>query len=509
MRRLLIILGVPVDALTFESALERIDEFVALGRKTGKSHQIATINADFVVNALHDPDLRHILRTADMTTADGAPVVWAARLLGVPLHDRVAGADLVPALAERAAQRGYSLYLLGGRPGVAERAAAILQQRNPGLQIAGIAAPPVSSVVEMDPAVLEDIRRAKPDMLLVAFGNPKQEKWINMYRADLGVPVCIGVGGTLDMIAGVTRRAPEWAQRNGMEWLFRLVQEPRRLWRRYVRDGLYFSWFFLRQWWQLSRSQPQVEAAPAVAETAVQQQRVLEVSGRLEAANLAEFQARAEASLQVSPLLMIDLSAATFLDSAALGALVDLTRRAREAGGDLWLCGVPTRIAQVIELLQLHTFFSSYPDLPTALAAAEAQPAAPAAPDPAEHGWTVIRSVRELDAYTVPAILPPLLESLERNPFLVLDLSEMLFLSSAGMAALVKLQRAAQQRGGEVRLAACPPDVRRSIELVRLDVLITLYESVAAAVAEAPVVESLTLAVNTQPVTPIRIAGRS
>ena len=123
MRKILIILGIPIDDLNMDAALNCLEEFVAVGRVTGKTHQIATVNADFVVKAIDDPELRWILQESDMATADGMPLVWGARLLGVPLEGRVTGADLVPALAERAARNGYSIYLLGGAPGVAKNAA--------------------------------------------------------------------------------------------------------------------------------------------------------------------------------------------------------------------------------------------------------------------------------------------------------------------------------------------------------------------------------------------------
>src|SRR4029079_1276879 len=158
MRKLLIILGVPVDDLNMSEALERLEEFIKIGHATGKSHQVATVNADFVVNSLHDPELRRILQESDMATADGMPLVMGARLLGVPLADRVTGADLVPALAERAAQKGYSIFLLGARPGVAARAGQILQSRYPGLKIVGIISPPNTSVLEMDQSILDEVK---------------------------------------------------------------------------------------------------------------------------------------------------------------------------------------------------------------------------------------------------------------------------------------------------------------------------------------------------------------
>src|SRR6266516_4259586 len=164
MRKLLIILGVPIDDLSMQEAIERLEEFIKIGRATGKSHQIATVNADFVVNSLHDPELRRILQESDMATADGMPLVMGARMLGVQLSGRVTGADLVPALAERAARKGYSVYMLGARPGVAARAAKILQSRYPGLNIVGVVSPPNTSVLEMDRSVLDAVKAAHPDI---------------------------------------------------------------------------------------------------------------------------------------------------------------------------------------------------------------------------------------------------------------------------------------------------------------------------------------------------------
>ncbi|MGB0388084.1 MAG: WecB/TagA/CpsF family glycosyltransferase [Ardenticatenaceae bacterium] len=249
MHKQIIILGVPIDDLNMDQALDRLEEFIDIGRKEGKSHHVATVNADFAVKARNDPELRRILLEIDMATADGMPLVWGARLLGMHLEGRVTGVDLVPALAERAAKKEYSLYFLGAAPGVAARAADILKQRYPGLKIVGIVSPPKSPIADMDPAIVEDIRKAKPDVLLVAFGNPKQEKWISMYRHQLSVPVMIGIGGTFDFIAGRTKRAPEWMQEKGLEWLFRLIQEPSRLWKRYVTDMRVFGKVFLQQWW--------------------------------------------------------------------------------------------------------------------------------------------------------------------------------------------------------------------------------------------------------------------
>ncbi|MCA9924861.1 MAG: WecB/TagA/CpsF family glycosyltransferase, partial [Anaerolineales bacterium] len=289
MRKLILMLGVPIDDLTPAEALNRLEMFIENGRATGKNHQIATVNADFVVKAMSDPELRGILLESDMATADGMPLVWGARKLGVQLQDRVTGADMVPALSQRAAEKGYSIYFLGAAPGVAARAAEILQAQNPGLKIAGIYSPPKSSLLEMDTSVVDRVRAAKPDILLVAFGNPKQEKWIAMHRHNLSVPVMIGVGGTFDFIVGKTKRAPVWMQRAGLEWLFRLLHEPRRLWKRYVVDMGGFGLFFVRQWWAMRQGNwPQV-LLPRTDLVMVAGTAVLNLFGSLNRSNYAAF----------------------------------------------------------------------------------------------------------------------------------------------------------------------------------------------------------------------------
>ena len=372
MRKLLIILGVPIDDLTMPQALTRLEEFIALGRATGRSHQIATINADFVVNSLHDPELRRILQESDMATADGMPLVLGSRLLGVPMGDRVTGADLVPVLAERAAEKGYSMFLLGAREGVGLRAAEILQERYPGLQIAGVISPPNVAIQEMDRTILDQIRRAKPDILLVAFGNPKQEKWIRMYADTIKVPVCIGVGGTFDMIAGITRRAPRWIQRAGLEWMYRLLQEPKRLWRRYVHDFGYFGYFFIRQWWAMRGGKLPAPLLPTSETVIVDKTVILNIEGRMDLSNYAAFVAQAEEALASSPFLVVNMKHAQFLDSTAMGALVALTNRAREAGGSLRLAAIPPDIARIFALVRLDMFFDIYTDVETAIEAAPA-----------------------------------------------------------------------------------------------------------------------------------------
>jgi N-acetylglucosaminyldiphosphoundecaprenol N-acetyl-beta-D-mannosaminyltransferase len=483
-RKLLVILGVPIDDLTMEQALERIEEFVAVGRATGRGHQVATINADFVVKALSDPELRTLLQEADMATADGMPLVWGARALGVRLEGRVTGADLVPALAERAAAKGYSLYFLGATPEVAQRAADRLQERFPGLKIAGLASPPKSSLLDMDRSFVEEIKRARPDVLLVALGNPKQEKWIGMYGREVAVPVMMGVGGTLDFIAGKVRRAPRWMQRAGLEWLFRLVQEPGRLWKRYVVDLVSFSTFFLRQWWAMRGGAGPAPALPTTYVAVVNNTAILNIAGRLDVGNCQFFSEQGQQALAHTPYLVANLVDAEFLDSTAIGALVALAKQARDAGGELWLAAVPEPIRRTLELLRLDRFFAVFEDVNDGLSARRSQVVAPPAQPMGIQGeWTVVKMPRRLDAATAGDVVDTCRSILFINSRLVADFTDTVFLASAGLAALAQIQRQAQGQGGALRVAGCTADVLRVIQMVRFDQFLSLYPTVSAAIA--------------------------
>lgn len=228
-------MGIPVHHHDLATSLGTIEDLVADGRRTGRSHQVVTVNTDFLVQARKHADVHAILRSASLAVADGMPLVWASAVRGQPLPTRVAGADLVPALATRFANSGQRITFFGGGPGVAERAAVRTADLNPGLQIQALAAD-VGENSDTDPAVLDAIRCFDPDVLCVALGHPKQERWIRRHGQALRVPVAIGVGGTFDFIAGERHRAPRWVQRYGLEWLYRMSQEPSRLTGRYLTD---------------------------------------------------------------------------------------------------------------------------------------------------------------------------------------------------------------------------------------------------------------------------------
>ncbi|MEK7278813.1 MAG: WecB/TagA/CpsF family glycosyltransferase [Chloroflexota bacterium] len=219
------ILSVPVHDITYPETLVRIGAFIA----GGGPHQLCTVNPEFVMTAQNDPEFMSILQNADLCLPDGVGLLWAAKFLGTPLRQRVAGSDLVPMIAAEAARRGWRVFFLGATAGVADRAAGILKGRHPTLVVAGTwAGSPLPS--EEDDIVAR-VRATQPDILFVAYGAPAQDKWIARNRERLGAPVMMGVGGALDFIAGTAARAPQWMQRLGLEWLHRLIHQPWR-WKR-------------------------------------------------------------------------------------------------------------------------------------------------------------------------------------------------------------------------------------------------------------------------------------
>jgi N-acetylglucosaminyldiphosphoundecaprenol N-acetyl-beta-D-mannosaminyltransferase len=237
---------VSVDDLSFDKVTmkEAIRRIVRMAKRRDRARYVCTGNLDHLVIAERDPDFRDAYRKADLVVADGAPVVWlsriASRAAGGPLPERVAGSDLFWELARISGEANLRLFFLGGMPGAASKAAEVVEQRHPGVRIAGTYCPPFETFETSDEQakIRRIIRHAAPDVLLVAFGAPKQEKWIAANKDLLGVPVSIGVGGSFEMAAGVRRRAPRWLQRSGLEWLYRFAQEPRRLFQRYFVDDL-------------------------------------------------------------------------------------------------------------------------------------------------------------------------------------------------------------------------------------------------------------------------------
>jgi N-acetylglucosaminyldiphosphoundecaprenol N-acetyl-beta-D-mannosaminyltransferase len=226
--------GVRVDQVTLDAAMARVCAFL----NDGLPHQIVTVNLDFLYLADRDPAFRATINEADLVVPDGMPLVWLSRLLGSPLKARVTGVDLVDASCRVAAEAGAPVFFLGGRPHVSAAAAQRAREHYAGLTVTAYAPPHGPISPEEDERIVAMILEARPSFLFVALGAPRQDQWIRDHRERLGVPVAMGVGCVLDLLAGTVRRAPEWMRSSGFEWSYRLFQEPRRLWRRYLLDDL-------------------------------------------------------------------------------------------------------------------------------------------------------------------------------------------------------------------------------------------------------------------------------
>jgi N-acetylglucosaminyldiphosphoundecaprenol N-acetyl-beta-D-mannosaminyltransferase len=240
------VLGVPLALTDYDGTLDWIDDAVASGHRG----YLCVAATHTVMATQDDPALRAAVLAADFTVPDGQPLVWALKALGNDVHGRVYGPDLMEQACARAAQTGQRFYLYGGRnPGALSQLARSLRLRYPGLRIVGGQAPPFRALTDAEEeAVAADIKRSGADVVWVGLGVPKQEKWMARMRHRLSAPVLVGVGAAFDFHAGLIPQAPGWMQRAGLEWLFRLAHEPRRLWRRYLRYNPRFVVGFVRQY---------------------------------------------------------------------------------------------------------------------------------------------------------------------------------------------------------------------------------------------------------------------
>lgn len=230
------LLGTHVDRLKWEALGGWLEQCI----ESRKPHQVVTVNLDFIAIARKRPLFHRVVSEADLVVCDGKPLQWAARLQGKPIPRRITGMDLVLHTAKLSAEgKAYRIFLLGAEPWVAERAARQIQEYMPGAVIAGHYSPPAEEFSpEGSARIIEIVRAAHADALFVALGAPRQDEWIHQHLQELGVPLCAGIGGVLDFLAGKRKRAPRWIQQLGMEWAFRLAQEPGRLWRRYLVNDL-------------------------------------------------------------------------------------------------------------------------------------------------------------------------------------------------------------------------------------------------------------------------------
>ena len=235
------IMGCPIDSLNMDQTLAQIELYL----KEKEPRQHVVVNVAKMVEMRNDPHLREIIASCDLINADGLPIVWASRLLGNPLPCRVAGVDLFQELVKLCAGKGYRPFFFGARQWVVEKVVQEFKAKYPDLEVAGYRNGYYSE--DEGSGIAEMIRDSKADMLFVGFSSPKKEKFLKRWMDTMKVPFSMGVGGSFDIIAGRTKRAPAWMQKSGLEWCYRIYQEPGRMWKRYAKTNPVFVWMVVKE----------------------------------------------------------------------------------------------------------------------------------------------------------------------------------------------------------------------------------------------------------------------
>ena len=471
------ILGVPFDNVTKVEAIKLVEEMIGSGRP----HYLVTPNVDFLAQARKDVELRRILFEAHLVLCDGTPLVWASKLLGNPLPERVAGADLVPLLIEVAARKGYRLFLLGASPESAQRAVARLQKAYPDLTITGHYSPPFNELLEMDhEEIKRRIKEAKPDLLFVSFGCPKQEKWVAMHYRALGVPVTAGVGATIDFLAGHVKRAPLWMQRGGVEWLFRLAQEPRRLFRRYLSDLWIFGTSILPQWWQL-RSHRRSDRDWMGRGSGCKSARLslsdawcrLRLPVRLDVAAVRENAALVEQAAAYAKDCVVEMNSTHFIDSTGVGFLIRLRKRVLAEGRELVLLAPSPVVVRALSLMRLGDFFLMAPDEAALWRLLHRRRTDPLQGGPVEelspqtlrwHGEVTAANADAVWEYTRKYLAQPTADHKK-----IIDLSQVRFIDSTGLGLMIRAKKLSLQREENLLFAGLQKPVRNVVRLSRVE----------------------------------------
>lgn len=458
------VLGVPFTPLDTDGAIDAIRVMI----RSRRAHQIVTANVDFLVQAHRDVELRRILLDADIVLCDGAPVRWASRWLGNPLPARVAGSDLVPALFSSPLGRGLRVFLLGAGPGVATDAAVQIGLRWPEVHVVGAFCPAFGSLLEMNhEEIIREVRTARPDVLLVAFGCPKQEKWIAMHLRSLGVPVVIGVGATIDFLAGRVRRAPAWMQNHGLEWLYRLMQEPARLQQRYRTNLREFFPAVARQVRALhiATRRPGEEIPPSLSFT----RDALEVlaGSALTRTALDRHTRFWRHSVPHDVSCVLDVSELSAVDSTGLAFLLEWRRQLRAHDARLVLLQPSRALREALAAARLmDAFVLARSEVEAEQWIAGVQDEPPVSCD-AEAG--VLRWHGDIHAGNSRAVWRLTIQHLFalgiRRPAVVIDLADVRFIDSAVAGLMVRLKEAARdQFGYEAIFIGARPEVQNVLQ---------------------------------------------
>ncbi len=471
----LVVYGVPFHNVDCEEAIE----WIVKRARAGRPANIATANLDFVTRACKDPELQRILIDADLVLADGFPIVRLAPFFGPKLKGRVAGSDLTPMLAERAAREGLSLYGLGSAEGVAEEAMQILRQRYPDLKVAGTYSPPFAPLLDMDHRrILKQLEKAGPDILFVALGSPKQEKFIHMHVRGWNVPVAMGIGASLDFITGEQRRAPAWMRRYGLEWLWRICCNPRRLLRRYL-SNVRFLVSATRHMISIHFMADKPNGTRPLEDAEIRQlnQGGIDVErflGLDDEAAAVEFVER-QRSASPRKNLLLDIHAVPWLNSMELGALLEINKICRRAGQRLILYAPRPKVRRLLENCRLTNYFD------TAIRVDEVEQIVQNLMDHGDgsaaylEGALTLELPMELTAATLPEFereaefIHHELQAQGILKTVSVDASQLDFIDSSGLGFLIALKKATQDEGVSMSIDNLSGKPRRVFEIARVD----------------------------------------
>lgn len=434
---------------------------------------MVTANLDFAAQASGDVELQRILVEAELVLCDGTPLVWASRLAGKPLRERVAGSDLVPQLAAHAERRGYKIFLLGGEPHILEAAAKNLGEKHPLLPPVKYYSPPFASLQDIDhAAILERLQEARPDILLVAFGCPKQEKWISMHYRTLGIPCCIGVGATVDFLAGKVSRAPAWIAKLGLEWVYRLSQEPKRLIGRYWKDICFLISQTGREL-RVARATRSLPPPEAMENTELPGVEVLAWKGAI-----------SPGEMENNPLptmtapFAIDLSGVARVDSRGLGMMLRLIREAWTAGVAGCFLAPSPAVRMVVEVTRLERILPMAANREEAgvLLAREGTALGLQPLFEEETSRLGFQLPQRLTAENVEAFGKVIKQSWEEHPKarrIAMDFSQTTFIDSSGLGLLLRIHRMTAARpGGGLEILHLHENIKNVIRLARLENLL-------------------------------------
>ncbi|HIJ41980.1 MAG TPA: WecB/TagA/CpsF family glycosyltransferase [Deltaproteobacteria bacterium] len=506
----IIVLGIPIDNLTMDETVSSVFKMIEDYEVDGRARQVATVNVDFVANTLswrlqkvRHPELLDILRRADLVTADGMPIVWTSKLLGAPLKERVTGADLTPRLAEEAANRSKSLFFLGGKGDVGQKAADLLKSRYPRLKIAGVYSPfvhvegeEIAEERDQDEEILRRVNHSGAHILLIGFGNPKQEVWFDRNRERLKIPVSIGIGGTFEFIVGSVARAPRWMQKTGLEWVFRITQDPKRLIKRYLIGMMKFGmmiWpailyyryrrFLFRLSIKKGKGAENRETAPEISAHGFI--KVISLPDRLDAAYLERSRIDLENGLESAENWILDFAATRFLDSSGIGFVTSLWNRAKKEDKTFQMIGVDSTVARFFKLSRVWDLFAEkvFENMGEVMETLREKRDVASFSYSIEHasGHVLVHLFGRLDAAQVQNMPMESFKAELRDESCILDMEHIEFVDSSGIGFFIKIQKHVSGLKKSCILCAMSDNVTQMFRITKVMPLFQIVSDVAAA----------------------------